>query len=155
MPARQRRVKAKSFERSVSSDIRCWYVIRTGSSNFRADDWIRTSMDPLTRRMPFSVEPHRRRLNTRQFFLRSVRASQWRIQLNSRRSGVPNACQTDAGKKIAIGSLNASGGGLINLKASTAVGTGSWATSRLECLQHPRKSLNIIQLRHQFLVASA
>ncbi len=35
-------------------------VVQTGSSNFRADDWIRTSMDPLTRRTPFSVEPHRR-----------------------------------------------------------------------------------------------
>ena len=43
---KRRRVMTKSFERSVSSDVSLLVdVIRTGSSNFRADDWIRTSMD--------------------------------------------------------------------------------------------------------------
>ena len=43
---KRRRVSTKSFERSVSSDISLLFdVIRAGSSNFRADEWIRTSMD--------------------------------------------------------------------------------------------------------------
>jgi len=43
---KRRRFRTKSFERSVSSDVSLLVdVIRTGSSNFRADDWIRTSMD--------------------------------------------------------------------------------------------------------------
>ncbi len=42
----RRRVMTKSFERSISSDVSLLIdVIRTGSSNFRADDWIRPSMD--------------------------------------------------------------------------------------------------------------
>ena len=41
---KRRRVMTKSFERSVSSDNSLLVdVIRTGSSNFRADDWIRKS----------------------------------------------------------------------------------------------------------------
>ncbi len=51
---RTRPVGTKSFERDVSSDVSVSIdVVQTGSSNFRADDWIRTSMDPLTRRTPF------------------------------------------------------------------------------------------------------
>ena len=30
-----------------------------GTIHPRADDWIRTSMNPLTRRMPFLIEPRR------------------------------------------------------------------------------------------------
>ena len=57
---KRRRVMTKSFERSVCSDNSLLIdVIRTGSSNFRADDWIRTSMDLFTRQEPFSVEPRR------------------------------------------------------------------------------------------------
>ena len=60
---KRRRVMTKSFERSVSSDISLLVdVIRTGSSNFRADDWIRKSVDLLTGQTPFSVEPHRLRI---------------------------------------------------------------------------------------------
>jgi hypothetical protein len=32
---------------------------KTASIDFRADDWIRTSMDLFTRQLPFSVELHR------------------------------------------------------------------------------------------------
>jgi len=42
----RRRFMTKSLERSVSSDILLLVdVIRAGSSSFRADAWIRTSMD--------------------------------------------------------------------------------------------------------------
>lgn len=34
-------------------------VVQTGSSNFRADDWIRTSIGLFTKQAPFSVEPRR------------------------------------------------------------------------------------------------
>ncbi len=57
---RARHVGTKSFERGVSSDVSVSIdVVQTGSSNFRADDWIRTSMDLFTRQVPFSIEPHR------------------------------------------------------------------------------------------------
>lgn len=38
-------------------------AIRYKIGTNRADDWIRTSMIPLTRRTPFSVEPRRRIAN--------------------------------------------------------------------------------------------
>ena len=34
-------------------------VTPSGRLRCRADDWIRTSMNPLTRRMPFLIEPRR------------------------------------------------------------------------------------------------
>jgi hypothetical protein len=65
-------------------------VIQTGSSVARADDWIRTSMDLFTRQVPFSVEPHRHKMSKRHKLRCAVRAIQWRILRESRRTGVSN-----------------------------------------------------------------
>ena len=48
----------------------------------------------------------------------------------------------------------ASGSALRLYRKSCVDVLSEWESSRLECHQHPRKSLNAIQLRHQLLAAS-
>ena len=54
-------IERPDLESNQDQDLRRVLCIRytIGTITPRADDWIRTSMNPLTRRMPFLIEPRR------------------------------------------------------------------------------------------------
>ena len=55
-------IERPDLESNQDQDLRrvlCAPLHHRDNSHGRADDWIRTSMNPLTRRMPFLIEPRR------------------------------------------------------------------------------------------------